>query len=186
LTGPKNLRLLRAVFESPDYLKPHAPTAEVTEKLAREIADLALSLQRRESVELTDAKTRQQHHVAQKKNHRIARFLNRLVFCFFAEDTGLLPKNLFGEICKIGLSDCQLLRKPWKTYFAAWRKAGGSVFTKSAISTGIFSMILRYLNSRPTKSGRLPMPPRTIGRISSQASWATCLNAALIRTSGRS
>ena len=35
---------------------------------------------------LGDAKTRKQHHVAQKKNLRIARFLNRLVFCFFAED----------------------------------------------------------------------------------------------------
>ena len=28
----------------------------------------------------------------------LLRFLNRIVFCFFAEDTGLLPKKLFSAI----------------------------------------------------------------------------------------
>ena len=37
---------------------------------------------------------------AQRKNLRIARFLNRIVFCFFAEDTGLLPKKLFSDLLK--------------------------------------------------------------------------------------
>src|SRR5205085_2562880 len=63
------------------------------------------SLQKRESVELIDAKSRREHSVAQRKNLRIARFLNRIVFCFFAEDTGLLPKGIVTDIFKTGGDD---------------------------------------------------------------------------------
>ena len=99
---PENLRILRALFENPDFLKPQRTTAQVTENLAARIAEVARSLQKRESAELADASTRAEVNVAQRKNLRIARFLNRIVFCFFAEDTGLLPKNLFSEIAKTG------------------------------------------------------------------------------------
>src|SRR5713226_8278871 len=91
IDNPQVLHLLRAVFNDPDFLKPQRTTAEVTEKLAAQIGEVARSLQERESIELADAKTRREHSVAQRKNLRIARFLNRIVFCFFAEDTGLLP-----------------------------------------------------------------------------------------------
>jgi hypothetical protein len=77
---PHILHLLRAVFTDPDFLKPQRTTAEVTEKLAGQIAAVARSLQERESIELADAKTRREHAVAQRKNLRIARFLNRIVF----------------------------------------------------------------------------------------------------------
>ena len=102
---PENLRLLRALFENPDFLKPQRTTAQITEHLAGQIAEVARSLQGRESVELADATTREEVQVAQKKNLRIARFLNRIIFCFFAEDTGLLPKKIFSELCKAGLDD---------------------------------------------------------------------------------
>lgn len=69
-------------------------------------------MQKRESVELIDAKSRREHSVAQRKNLRIARFLNRIVFCFFAEDTGLLPKKgVVTDIFKTGGDD--------PTHFAA-------------------------------------------------------------------
>ena len=102
---PWVLSLLRAVFGDPEFLKPQRTTAEVTEKLAQQIGAVARSLQRRESVELIDAKSRRQHSVAQRKNLRIARFLNRIVFCFFAEDTGLLPKGVATGIFKSGDDD---------------------------------------------------------------------------------
>ena len=50
-------------------------------------------------------RSRRELAVAQRKNLRIARFLNRIVFCFFAEDTGLLPKNVVTEIFKTGVDD---------------------------------------------------------------------------------
>ena len=105
---PENLRLLRALFENPDFLKPQRTTVEVTEKLAAQIGKVALSLQKRETVELADARSRKDVNVAQRKNLRIARFLNRIVFCLFAEDTGLLPERLFSEIAKSGIEDPQL------------------------------------------------------------------------------
>jgi restriction-modification enzyme MmeI-like protein len=105
LDEPWVLSLLRAVFTDPDFLKPQRTTAEVTEKLAQQIGAVARSLQKRESVELIDAKSRREHSVAQRKNLRIARFLNRIVFCFFAEDTGLLPKGIVTGIFKTGADD---------------------------------------------------------------------------------
>lgn len=121
---PAALRVLRAAFSDPEQLRPRKTTADVTEELARKIAAIALSLQKRESVELADAKTRRQHVVAQKKNLRIARFLNRLVFCFFAEDTGLLPPNIFSEVCKIGLNDPQQFAETLEELFRCMAKGG--------------------------------------------------------------
>jgi len=124
IDSPEPLRVLRAVLTNPGALRPEKTMAQVTELLARQIADVALSLQKRESVELSDAKTRRQHHVAQKKNLRIARFLNRLVFCFFAEDSGLLPHGIFGEICKIGLDDTQLFAETLEDLFRCMAHGG--------------------------------------------------------------
>src|SRR5881398_2458219 len=105
IDDPKILQLLRAVFTEPEFLKPQRTTDEVTEKLAQQIGEVARSLQQRESVELIDARSRREFAVAQRKNLRIARFLNRIVFCFFAEDTGLLPKNVVTDIFKTGVDD---------------------------------------------------------------------------------
>ena len=121
---PEIFRLLRALFENPDFLKPQRTTAEVTEKLAAQIADVALSLQKREAGELADARTRKEMNFAQRKNLRIARFLNRIVFCFFAEDTGLLPKNLFSDIAKTGIDDPKLFAETLEKLFAVMAKGG--------------------------------------------------------------
>ena len=105
LDTPDNLRVLRALFFDPDSLRPDRTARQVTEELAARIGDVARSLQKRESVELRDARTRQEHRVGYRKNLRVAQFLNRITFCLFAEDVGLLPKGLFGEITAAGLED---------------------------------------------------------------------------------
>jgi hypothetical protein len=119
-----NLRTLRALFEKPDFLKPQRTTAQVTEKVAAQIAAIAKSLQSRESVELADAKTRAEVTVAQRKNLRIARFLNRIVFCLFAQYTGLLPPSIFTEITKTGLDDPKLFAETLENLFAVMAKGG--------------------------------------------------------------
>jgi type II restriction/modification system DNA methylase subunit YeeA len=128
---PENVRILRALFSEPEFLKPQRTTAEVTEKLAETIAEVAKSLQKRESHELTDAKTRKEMNFAQRKNLRIARFLNRVVFCFFAEDTGLLPANLFSDIAKSGIDDPKLFAETMEKLFAVM--ATGGTFGKDKI-----------------------------------------------------
>ncbi len=124
IDAPENLRLLRALFNDPDFLKPQRTTAQVTERLARQIAEVAKSLQKRESRELADAGTRSEMNFAQRKNLRIARFLNRVVFCFFAEDTGLLPKNLFSDIARIGMDDPRHFAETLEKLFAVMAKGG--------------------------------------------------------------
>ena len=124
IDSPGPLRVLRAALSDPEWLRPQRTAAEVTEKLAAQIASVALSLQKRESVELADARTRRQHTVAQKKNLRIAQFLNRLVFCFFAEDTGLLPERIFADVCKAGLEDPVHFTQSLEDLFRAMAKGG--------------------------------------------------------------
>jgi len=121
---PENLLILRALFENPEYLKPQRTTTQITEKLATQIAEVAASLQSRETVELADARTRAEVTVAQRKNLRIARFLNRMVFCFFAEDTGLLPKDLFTDLLKASLFDPKFLTQTMEQLFRVMAKGG--------------------------------------------------------------
>ncbi len=121
---PENLRILRALFTDPEFLKPQRTTAQVTKTLAEKFAQVAVSLQKRESAEYADARTREEFRVEQKKNLRIARFLNRLVFCFFAEDTGLLPKKLFSEIAKIGLENKDRFIETLQRLFRVMAKGG--------------------------------------------------------------
>jgi len=124
IDDPRVLSLLRAVFNDPEFLKPQRTTAEVTEKLAQRIGEVARSLQKRESVELVDAKSRKEFAVAQRKNLRIARFLNRIVFCFFAEDTGLLPKNVVTDIFKRGVDDPAHFAEVLEDLFRRMAKGG--------------------------------------------------------------
>ena len=121
---PENLRTLRYLFTAPDFLKPQRTTAQVTQELATQIAEVARSLQSRESVELADARSRAEVNVAQKKNLRIARFLNRIVFCLFAEDTGLLPPRIFTEITKAGLDDPRFFAERMEELFRVMAKGG--------------------------------------------------------------
>jgi len=121
---PLNLRILRSLFETPDFLKPQRTTAQVTENLAGTIAKVAKSLQKREAVEYADAKTRAELNFAQRKNLRIARFLNRIVFCFFAEDTGLLPKGIFGDLLRTGVDDLAHFAKTLENLFSIMAKGG--------------------------------------------------------------
>jgi hypothetical protein len=124
IDSPHVQHLLRAVFTDPEFLKPQRTTAEVTEKLAGQIAAVARSLQERESIELADAKTRREHSVAQRKNLRIARFLNRIVFCFFAQNTGLLAANLVTEIFKAGVDDPEHFSETLEELFATMATGG--------------------------------------------------------------
>lgn len=61
---------------------------------------------------------------AQRKNLRIARFLNRVVFCFFAEDTGLLPPDLFSNLLKGGLDDPHHLATTMESLFGVMATGG--------------------------------------------------------------
>ncbi len=81
LDQPANLRVLRAVFTDPASLRPKRTPEAVTEDAARRFGALAGAL-----------------HGRGVAPEVAAHFLVQLLFCLFAEDVGLLPKGLFGEV----------------------------------------------------------------------------------------
>ena len=69
---------LKWVMSEPERLRPGQTRQALTESVAETFASLAQALRDRG-----------------RDSHEVAKFLNRLVFCMFAEDVGLLPRNLF-------------------------------------------------------------------------------------------
>jgi len=82
-----NLDVLRALWTQPDLLNPgpNARPGVVTEAAAKRFGAIAASL-----------------HERGHEPHAIAHFLMQLLFCLFAEDTGLLPRGLFSELLRFG------------------------------------------------------------------------------------
>ena len=78
LTDAATRNKLKWAFSSPDRLRPGETRQALTERAAETFASLAQSL-------------RDRGHDPQG----VAHFVNRLVFCMFAEDVGLLPGNMF-------------------------------------------------------------------------------------------
>ena len=81
LGDQENLRKLKCAFFAPADLRPNRSVEDVT----RETADLFLDI-------VSDMEKRNEDP------ERLARFLNQLVFCLYAEDAGLLPNKLFTEL----------------------------------------------------------------------------------------
>ena len=77
----RNIEILRAVFSNPEALRPDRTSEVLTAEVAATFAELAQSL-------------RSRGHDSQE----VAHFLDRLVFCLFAEDIELLPRNLFTQL----------------------------------------------------------------------------------------
>jgi type II restriction/modification system DNA methylase subunit YeeA len=99
--------LLRDVFLNPDKLKPSKSRQRLTEQAAEKFAALAQRL-------------RERGHDAQT----VAHFVNRLVFCMFAEDVNLLPNKMFQRM----LEHCQKSPEDFaahcKTLFGAMWSGG--------------------------------------------------------------
>lgn len=72
--------LLRNCFLHPEHLQPTETRESVTARAAAKFANIAVLL-------------RQQHD-----ERRVAHFINKLVFCLFAEDIELLPDRIFADI----------------------------------------------------------------------------------------
>ncbi|MBK1693315.1 SAM-dependent methyltransferase [Chromatium weissei] len=85
LRNPAKLQLLKWAFSEPERLRPTLTTAALTEKAARQFGELAQTLRERD-------------HDTQQ----VAHFCQQILFCFFAEDIGLLPNQLFSKLLEIG------------------------------------------------------------------------------------
>jgi hypothetical protein len=85
---PDKQALLRRVWQDPESFRPKQTTRDITEKAAHSFATLADQLRKR-------------GHDAEK----VAHFLTQCLFCFFAEDVGLLPDRMFEKMLNARLFD---------------------------------------------------------------------------------
>ncbi len=81
LDRPEKLALLRRIWLDPESFRPKKTSRDITEAAAKSFATLAGQL-------------RKAGHEPQKVSH----FLTQCLFCFFAEDVGLLPDELFKKM----------------------------------------------------------------------------------------
>ena len=102
LTDAANRDLLRDCFQNPERLKPAKTRQHLTEEAAEKFAGLAQRLRAR-------------GHVAEV----VAHFVNRLVFCMFAEDVQLLPNKMFQRVLEHSLSDPSEFQENAQMLFAA-------------------------------------------------------------------
>lgn len=105
------LRILRAVMQSPEDLRPNITRQEVTEFAAKQFAELSIRL-------------RQRGHEA----HDVALFLNRLLFCLFAEDVRLLPERIVSRIIESTRKEPARFQALLAELFAKMAKRGGGYF----------------------------------------------------------
>lgn len=101
---------LKAAFVDPEQFKPAKSRQQLTEETAGEFAGLAQRL-------------RDRGHEA----HEVAHFVNRLVFCMFAEDVGLLPDHLFTRMLEVSRRNPADFSENARTLFAAMAYQGGKV-----------------------------------------------------------
>ena len=101
------LDVLRALFDNPDRLRPQTTTAQVTEDIAKEFSRIAAQLQERKV-----------------EPHKAARFLIRLLFCLFAEDVGLLPRDLFTGLIEATRNTPDRFAVRLKNLFTAMAEGG--------------------------------------------------------------
>lgn len=109
LADPVHRRRLKWAFSEPERLKPGLSRRHVTELAAQKFAALARDL-------------RAHGHDPQD----VAHFVNRLVFCMFAEDIGLLPKAMFTRMLQAAARAPEQFESMARQLFAAM-KTGGMV-----------------------------------------------------------
>lgn len=113
LKDAANRDKLRNAFLNPETFKPTKTRQLVTEQAAQNFANLAQRL-------------RERGHDPQE----VAHFVNRLVFCMFAEDVELLPNKMFERMIKAARPDPASFAIHAKALFSAMKDGGLVGFEK--------------------------------------------------------
>ena len=103
------LTKLRNCFFAPDEFRPNRSVEDVTRETAELFRDIVADMERH-----TD------------DPERLARYLNRIVFCLYAEDAGLLPDNVLADILNANRRRPDLSNRAIANLFE--QMAGGGLF----------------------------------------------------------
>ena len=107
------VQVLRALFVEPDLLHPGKSQAKLTEEAADLLVTLAEDLRRWNAAS-----------AAPIPDQRIAKFIMRMIFCFFACDVGLLPKDAFVDLIRVNRTDPDSFRRYLSELFGAMKDGG--------------------------------------------------------------
>ncbi len=107
LADSANLDKISWVFHAPKKLEPKVTREAITNRVAGQLGKIAQEM-----------RGRGLHPRA------VAKFLNRLVFCMFAEDVGLLPTDLFKRLVGASNNDPAKMTQHLKQLFNAMAKGG--------------------------------------------------------------
>jgi hypothetical protein len=107
LAEPRSIEIMRAVFHNPESLRPGRTSATVTQEAAVQIGEIAAAMRGRG---LDPA--------------AVAHFLDRIVFCLFAEDAGLLPDMVFSRMLEKAGGDPARFGKTLAMLFEAMATGG--------------------------------------------------------------
>jgi type II restriction/modification system DNA methylase subunit YeeA len=123
LGDPEKRGWLKSALSDPEALRPTKTRQQLTEEVAGEFAQLARSL-------------RERGH----KAGDVAHFINRLVFCMFAEDVKLLPDTIFTRMLERALEDPSEFESFAADLFRAMKSGGRVGFEKVAwFNGGLFN-----------------------------------------------
>lgn len=123
LGDPEKRGWLKSALSDPEALRPTKTRQQLTEEVAGEFAHLARSL-------------RERGH----KPEDVAHFINRLVFCMFAEDVKLLPDTIFTRMLERALEDPSEFESFAADLFRAMKTGGRVGFEKVAwFNGGLFN-----------------------------------------------
>ena len=120
LGEPANLELLRNAFFDPDALRPGRSVAQVTEETAALFHHIVADMEQADTAG------------ASADPERLARHLNRIVFCLYAADAGLLPDGVFARILRQHARNPALANRAIASLFE--QMAAGGLFGADAIA----------------------------------------------------
>ena len=160
---------LKWAMSDPERLRPGESRQALTERAAATFADLAQSL-------------RERGHAPQS----VAHFVNRLVFCMFAEDVGLLPNDMFARMLEQARQRPDEFAALARDLFGAM-STGGRVGFEAVdwFNGGLFDDDAALPLTRPEIETTLEAASLDWSEIDPSI-WARCSSAGSTRTSGRS
>ena len=115
LGDPEQLRKLHDIFFDPGAFEPERTVEQVTRETALLFGRIVEDMEERGG-----------------GGERLARYLNQLVFCLYAEDAGLLRDNLFSDIVRNQFRNPDMFNLAVKNLFA--QMANGGLFGADAIA----------------------------------------------------
>lgn len=111
LAQPEKQALLRRLWTDPESFRPKRTSRDITEAAAKSFATLADGLRKRG--------TGSTEHADQ-----VAHFLTQCLFCFFAEDVGLLPGRMFEALVNNKQLTAEKLSQGLTNLFTVMRDGG--------------------------------------------------------------